>query len=193
MSFQLGAFLPGHPVQPIIVRYPHVHFDQSWGLISLAKLMFRMFTQFHNFMEVEYLPVVIPPDHKTQSPVHFAERTGQAMASALNVVQTSHSYGDLMLLMKAAELQQERPWSYMVEMARIESLFQISSLEAVDFLDKFISMNPDTRGCVKLHDFLRVLRLKACKLSEEIFGFLDLAKNGSITFKQFLFGVAYVI
>ncbi|PPE02769.1 hypothetical protein GOBAR_DD00184 [Gossypium barbadense] len=32
--------------------------------------------------------------------------TGQAMASALNVVQTSHSYGDLMLLMKAAELQQ---------------------------------------------------------------------------------------
>ncbi|GMI69664.1 LYSOPHOSPHATIDYLETHANOLAMINE ACYLTRANSFERASE2 [Hibiscus trionum] len=193
MSFQLGAFLPGHPVQPIIVRYPHVHFDQSWGLISLAKLMFRMFTQFHNFMEVEYLPVIMPPDNKIQSPVHFAERTGQAMASALNVVQTSHSYGDLMLLMKAAEVQQERPWSYMVEMARIESLFQISSLEAVDFLDKFLSMNPDTSGCVKLHDFLRVLRLKACKLSEEIFGFLDVEKNGSITFKQFLFGVAHVM
>ncbi|MFQ6636040.1 hypothetical protein Gotur_012780, partial [Gossypium turneri] len=34
-----------------------------------------------------------------------ADCTGQAMASALNVVQTSHSYGDLMLLMKAAELQ----------------------------------------------------------------------------------------
>ncbi|TYH73940.1 hypothetical protein E1A91_D05G351200v1 [Gossypium mustelinum] len=33
-------------------------------------------------------------------------KTGQAMASALNVVQTSHSFGDLMLLMKAAELQQ---------------------------------------------------------------------------------------
>nr|KJB33685.1 hypothetical protein B456_006G026300 [Gossypium raimondii] len=47
-------------------------------------------------------------------------KTSQAMASALNVVQTSHSYGDLMLLMKAAELQQV-PWSYMVEMARIES------------------------------------------------------------------------
>lgn len=83
MSFQLGAFIPGYPIQPVIVRYPHVHFDQSWydtflvcnfilvlslmvpykpcviwyailhrGNISLAKLMFRMFTQFHNFMEV---------------------------------------------------------------------------------------------------------------------------------------------
>ncbi|XP_012437628.1 lysophospholipid acyltransferase LPEAT2 isoform X1 [Gossypium raimondii] len=193
ISFQLGAFIPGHPIQPIIVRYPHVHFDQSWGLISLAKLMFRMFTQFHNYMEVEYLPIIMPPDNEKLSAVHFAERTGQAMASALNVVQTSHSYGDLMLLMKAAELQQERPWSYMVEMARIESLYHISSLEAVDFLDKFLSMNPDTSGCVKLHDFSRGLRLKACKLSEEIFGFLDVEKNGSITFKQFLFGVAHVM
>ncbi|KAH1073641.1 hypothetical protein J1N35_025969 [Gossypium stocksii] len=193
ISFQLGAFIPGHPIQPIIVRYPHVHFDQSWGLISLAKLMFRMFTQFHNYMEVEYLPIIVPPDNEKLSAVHFAERTGQAMASALNVVQTSHSYGDLMLLMKAAELQQERPWSYMVEMAKIESLYHISSLEAVDFLDKFLSMNPDTSGCVKLHDFSRGLRLKACKLSEEIFGFLDVEKNGSITFKQFLFGVAHVM
>ncbi|XVE86272.1 hypothetical protein DITRI_Ditri18aG0022100 [Diplodiscus trichospermus] len=83
ISFQLGAFIPGHLIQPIVVRYPHVNFDQSWGLISLAKLMFRMFTQFHNFME-----------------------TGQAMPSAFNVVQTSHSFGDLMLLMKAAQLQQ---------------------------------------------------------------------------------------
>ncbi|PPD81616.1 hypothetical protein GOBAR_DD21453 [Gossypium barbadense] len=55
---------------------------------------------------------------------YVCRQTGQAMASALNVVQTSHSYGDLMLLMKAAELQQERPWSYMVEMARIESIYR---------------------------------------------------------------------
>ncbi|KAB2002833.1 hypothetical protein ES319_D11G091600v1 [Gossypium barbadense] len=193
ISFQLGAFIAGHPIQPIIVRYPHVHFDQSWGFISLPKLMFRMFTQFHNFMEVEYLPLIMPSDHQKQNAVRFAERTGRAMASALNVVQTSHSYGDLMLLMKAAQLQQEKPWIYMVEMARIESLYHISSLEAVDFLDKFLSMNPDPSGCVKPHDFLRVLQLKACTLSEEIFGFLDVEKNGSITFKQFLFGSAHVL
>ncbi|PPR95480.1 hypothetical protein GOBAR_AA25188 [Gossypium barbadense] len=163
------------------------------GFISLPKLMFRMFTQFHNFMEVEYLPLIMPSDHQKQNAVRFAERTGRAMASALNVVQTSHSYGDLMLLMKAAQLQQDKPWSYMVEMARIESLYHISSLEAVDFLDKFLSMNPDPSGCVKPHDFLRVLQLKACTLSEEIFGFLDVEKNGSITFKQFLFGSAHVL
>ncbi|CAL5381887.1 unnamed protein product [Camellia sinensis] len=43
ISFQLGAFVPGYPLHSVIVRYPHVHFDHSWGNIDLGKLMFRMF------------------------------------------------------------------------------------------------------------------------------------------------------
>ncbi|KAJ0111334.1 hypothetical protein Patl1_00326 [Pistacia atlantica] len=230
ISFQLGAFIPGFPIQPVVVRYPHIHFDQSWGDISLAKLMFRMFTQFHNFMEIEYLPVVHPNENNKENAFHFAERTSHAIASALNVVQTSHSYGDLMLLNKASQSKQGKSSSYMVEMARVEStnsffykflvfrqnvmlrflsdkhstsyssflylvfqLFHISSLEAVDFLDKFLSMNPDSSGHVKLLDFLRVLRLKSCNLSQEIFGFIDVDKDGSITFKQFLYASAHVM
>ncbi|XP_062154698.1 lysophospholipid acyltransferase LPEAT2 [Alnus glutinosa] len=193
ISFQLGAFIPGYPIQPVIVRYPYIHFDQSWGNISLGKLMFRMFTQFHNFMEVEYLPVVSPLTSQKESAVHLAERTSHAIATALNVIQTSHSFGDLMLVMKASQSRQENPSSYMVEMARVESLFHISSLEAVDFLDKFLSMDPNPSGRVKFDDFLRVLRLKACTLSEEIFSFIDVEKSGTITFKQFLFGSAHVM
>ncbi|KAI9182651.1 hypothetical protein LWI28_027529 [Acer negundo] len=193
ISFQLGAFIPGYPIQPVVVRYPHIHFDQSWGNISLAKLMFRMFTQFHNFMEVEYLPVVFPSNNQKENALHFAEKTSHALASALNVVQTSHSYGDVMLYMRASQSKQEKASIYMVEMARVESLFHISSTEAVGFLDKFLSMNPDSSGCVKLSEFLRVLRLKPCTLSEEIFGFIDVDKNGSILFKQFLFASAHVM
>ncbi|XP_012083510.1 lysophospholipid acyltransferase LPEAT2 isoform X2 [Jatropha curcas] len=187
ISFQLGAFIPGFAIQPVIVRYPHVHFDQSWGHISLAKLMIRMFTQFHNFMEVEYLPIVSPLDNCKENPAHFAKRASHAIASALNVVQTFHSYGDLMLLMKASESNKEKPSSFMVEMAKVESLFHISSLEAVDFLDKFLSMNPNASGRVNFSDFVRVMRLRACPLSEEIFGFIDVEKSGSITFKQAMF------
>lgn len=193
ITFQLGAFIPGYPIQPVIVRYPYVHFDQSWGHISLVKLMFRMFTQFHNFMEVEYLPVVSPIENHKENAVHFAERTSHAIATALNVVQTSHSYGDLMLLTRASQTKQEHPSNYMVEMAKVEALFHINTLEAVEFLDKFLSMNPDPSGCVRIHDFLKVLRLKACALSEKIFGFVDVKKNGKITFRQFLFGSAHVM
>ncbi|GFP82311.1 lysophospholipid acyltransferase lpeat2 [Phtheirospermum japonicum] len=151
ISFQLGAFIPGYTVQPVIVRYPYVHFDQSWGNIAVAKLMFRMFTQFHNFMEVEYLPLVFPHENRKENAVHFAQRTGHVMASALNVAQTSHSYGDFMLLAKAAESQ----------------VLHLRALEAVDLLETYLSMNPDSSGHVELHGFLRALRLKPCGLSEK--------------------------
>ncbi|XP_015061312.1 lysophospholipid acyltransferase LPEAT2 [Solanum pennellii] len=193
ISFQLGAFIPGYPIQPVIVRYPHVHFDQSWGNVSLAMLMFRMFTQFHNFMEVEYLPVITPHENRKESAARLAQRTGHAVATALNVVQTSHSYGDVLLLSKALEANQENPSLYLVEMAGIEAEFHLSSLEAVDFLDVFLSMNPDSRGQVEIHHFLKVLRLKPSTLSEKIFGFIDVQKSGKITFKQFLVGSAHVL
>ncbi|KAK7292562.1 hypothetical protein RJT34_15413 [Clitoria ternatea] len=192
ISFQLGAFIPGRPIQPVVVRYPHVHFDQSWGELPLGKLMFRMFTQFHNFFEVEYLPVISPLDDK-ETAVHFRERVSRAMATAMNAVQTGHSYGDTMLHLKAQEAKQENASSYMVEMTKVTSLFHISSMEAVDFLDKFLAMNPDPSGRVQYHDFLRVLRLRACPLSEKIFALIDVEKSGTITFRQFLYGSGYVM
>ncbi|KAH1256190.1 Lysophospholipid acyltransferase LPEAT2 [Glycine max] len=172
----------------------HLSLDtqSSLGHVSLGKLMFRMFTQFHNFFEVEYLPVIYPLDDK-ETAVHFRERTSRDIATALNAVQTGHSYGDIMLHMKAQEAKQENPSSFMVEMTKVESLFHISSMEAVDFLDKFLAMNPDSSGRVQYHDFLRVLRLKACPLSAKIFSFIDVEKSGTITFRQFLYGSAHVM
>ncbi|XP_028095246.1 lysophospholipid acyltransferase LPEAT2-like [Camellia sinensis] len=54
-------------------------------------------------------------------------------------------------------------------------------------------MNPNSSGQVRIHDFFRVLRLKACNLSEKIFGVLDVEKKGKITFKKFLYGSAQVL
>ncbi|KAJ4952618.1 hypothetical protein NE237_029450 [Protea cynaroides] len=155
--------------------------------------MFRMFTQFHNFMEIEYLPIVSPLENQEESAVDFAERTSCNIASALNVVQTSHSYGDSLLLTKALESKLEKPSTYMVEMSNVKTLFNISTQEAVDFLDKFLSMNPDPSGRVKIHGFLRVLRLRESPLSEKIFRYLDVEKQGSVTFRQFFFGSAYIL
>uniref|UniRef100_A0A7N0SZ83 EF-hand domain-containing protein n=1 Tax=Kalanchoe fedtschenkoi TaxID=63787 RepID=A0A7N0SZ83_KALFE len=193
ISFQLGAFIPGYPIQPVVVRYPHVHFDQSWGLISLGKLMFRMFTQFHNFMEVEYLPVVYPQENHKEHAIRFAEKTSHAMASALNVVQTGHSYGDLLLLMKASQSNQKNLSNYLVEMAQVESVFHINTLEAMEFLEKFLSMSPDPSGRVHFNGFLKGVKLRPCTLSKKVFEFIDLENNGYIVFKQFLCASAHVM
>ncbi|KAL9245314.1 hypothetical protein vseg_018979 [Gypsophila vaccaria] len=193
LSFQMGAFVPGYPIQPVVVRYPYVHFDQSWGNISLGKLMFRMFTQFHNFMEVEYLPVVPPPQNKKEDVSSFAKRTSNAMATALNVVQTSYGYGDMLLLNKAVEMKKENPSRYMAELAHAGLSYRINTTEALEFMDKFLSMNPDNNCCAKIDGFISALRLKHCGLSEEIFAFVDFERNGKINFRQFLLASTRVL
>ncbi|KAK1303110.1 Lysophospholipid acyltransferase LPEAT2 [Acorus calamus] len=155
--------------------------------------MFRMFTQFHNFMEVEYLPVITPTKDNQENAIHFAERTSHVLAGALNVLQTSHSYGDWMLLTKAAKLGLDKATEYTVEMAWVESSFNVSTSEALDFLDKFLSMKPNARGHVNIHGFSAVLRLGLCPYTEKIFYFLDVERCGYITFRQFLLGSAHVL
>eukprot|EP01018_Ginkgo_biloba_P018853 Gb_21577 [translate_table: standard] len=193
ISFQLGAFIHSFPVQPVIIRYPHVHFDQSWGNISLLKLMFRMFTQFHNFMEVEYLPVIFPSTSKSESPLHFAQKVSYAMSRSLNVVQTEHSYSDLMLASRASEIGVDPPSSYIVGMAKLERSFRLSMAEAIGFLDRFAAMGPDQSGCVNMDNFLLVLGLQRNSFSEQIFRYIDVEGQGAITFREFLFASTHIL
>uniref|UniRef100_A0A804U758 Phospholipid/glycerol acyltransferase domain-containing protein n=1 Tax=Zea mays TaxID=4577 RepID=A0A804U758_MAIZE len=192
ISFQHGAFIPGYPVQPVVVRYPHVHFDQSWGNISLLKLMFKMFTQFHNFMEVEYLPVVYPPEIKQENALHFAEDTSYAMARALNVLPTSYSYGDSMIMARAIEAGKVNGSNYMVEMAWVKDIYGVSTAEAMDLLEHFLAMNPDNDGRVKAQDFWAHFGLDCSPLCKKIFHYFDLGIKESITFRQFLVGCAHL-
>eukprot|EP00252_Welwitschia_mirabilis_P009083 TRINITY_DN2137_c0_g1_i1.p1 TRINITY_DN2137_c0_g1~~TRINITY_DN2137_c0_g1_i1.p1 ORF type:complete len:555 (-),score=78.18 TRINITY_DN2137_c0_g1_i1:77-1741(-) len=191
ISFRIGAFLHGVPIQPVVIRYPHVHFDQSWGTISLVKLMFRMFTQFHNFMEVEYLPVIFPEPGR--EPAVFAKKVRNEISKTLNVVQTEHSYGDVILVTKASDIGLLGASSYMVEMANLERVLHLSIQEALGFLDKYIVLGPDESGRVNMENFLLEFGLGKCKLAEQIFGFIDSEKEGMISFKQYLYVTAYLV
>lgn len=191
--FQLGAFMPGLPVQPVILRYPFVHFDNSWGNISILKLLFRMLTQFHNFIEIEYLPVIFPSQREKDHAAFFAKKVKNVMARAMNVAETNHSYGDLILSTKASELNLSPTSAYMVEMATMEKLFHISTHEAKDFLEKFGAMYPSNSGCVTEDQFLEALELPRTMFSKKIFGFFEKEDEGCITFREFLAGSAFIL
>lgn len=191
--FQLGAFMPGLPVQPVILRYPHVHFDNSWGKVSILKLIYRMLTQFHNFIEVEYLPVVFPSPREKSHPSLFARKVKNIMAKALNAAETNHSYGDLILSTKASELKLSPAASYMVEMAVMEKLFHISTHESTEFLEKFAAMDTSHSGHVTEDQFFGALELPKTVFSKQIFAFFEENEEGSITFREFLAGSAFIL
>jgi lysophosphatidylcholine acyltransferase/lyso-PAF acetyltransferase len=55
ITFRGGPFAPGVPVQPVVVRFPHVHYDPCWvqGGPGMAMIFYRLCCQFHNFVEGE--------------------------------------------------------------------------------------------------------------------------------------------
>ncbi|KAH7433311.1 hypothetical protein KP509_07G063300 [Ceratopteris richardii] len=191
--FQLGAFMPGLPVQPVVLRYPYVHFDNSWGRTSILKLVWRMLSQLHNFMEVEYLPVIYPTSREKDHPALFAKKVKRVMAKALNVPSTSHSYSDLILSTKLKEPKNDDFASYMVEMAKMEKLFHITTRESAVLLEKFQALDTNCSGRLTESQFLDALDLPKTTISQQIFGFFNKEDEGSISFREFLAGSAFIL
>ncbi len=72
ISFKTGAFSPGLPVQPMIVRYPHKHVNPCWAdQGGPLVVLFHLMTQFVNYMEVRrvflLLSFFIPENHSKLS------------------------------------------------------------------------------------------------------------------------------
>ncbi|KAH7447301.1 hypothetical protein KP509_01G100800 [Ceratopteris richardii] len=182
--FQLGAFTPGLPVQPVVLRYPFVHFDNSWGRISAVQLLWRMLSQLHNFMEVEYLPVIYPSAKEREHPTLFAKKVKHVMAKALNVPSTEHSHGDLILSMKMRDPKENCLTSYMVEMAKMEKLFRITTRESAVLLQKFQGLNTDCSGILTEDQFVEALDFPNTDFLHQIFRFFDKDEEGSISFRE---------
>jgi lysophosphatidylcholine acyltransferase/lyso-PAF acetyltransferase len=108
------------------------------------------------------------------------------MAKALNVPETEHTHGDLMLTVKAQELELPSTTNWMLEMGRIEQLFKLSTKQVKGLLEKFASMKPTSSGEVSLDRFLEVLDLPRCYFSEQIFHLLDPSGTGFMTFQEFV-------
>ncbi|XP_063723676.1 lysophosphatidylcholine acyltransferase 1-like [Symsagittifera roscoffensis] len=96
ISFKTGAFQPGVPVQPVVVRWPNYFDCVTWAFVgpSVYKLIWLQMCQPITFVEVEYLPVYIPSEEEKENPTLFANNVRQVMASALKIPVRNYSHRD---------------------------------------------------------------------------------------------------
>ncbi|XP_054619724.1 lysophosphatidylcholine acyltransferase 1 isoform X2 [Dunckerocampus dactyliophorus] len=94
--FKAGAFIPGFPVQPVVLRYPNKLDTTSWTWRGPGafKILWLTLCQPHNSMEVEYLPVYTPSDEEKENPSLFASNVRKIMAKALELPLTDLSFED---------------------------------------------------------------------------------------------------
>eukprot|EP00276_Gloeochaete_wittrockiana_P025284 CAMPEP_0184370300 /NCGR_PEP_ID=MMETSP1089-20130417/162742_1 /TAXON_ID=38269 ORGANISM="Gloeochaete wittrockiana, Strain SAG46.84" /NCGR_SAMPLE_ID=MMETSP1089 /ASSEMBLY_ACC=CAM_ASM_000445 /LENGTH=175 /DNA_ID=CAMNT_0026712881 /DNA_START=517 /DNA_END=1044 /DNA_ORIENTATION=- len=92
--FSTGAFRSGKPVRIIALRYPSKHFCMAWESINVFVHIFRMLTQFRNYVEVIHLPTYVPSTEEKNDLNLYAENVRKFMAEKLSLRCTDHTYKD---------------------------------------------------------------------------------------------------
>ncbi|XP_033987065.1 lysophosphatidylcholine acyltransferase 1-like [Trematomus bernacchii] len=94
--YKAGAFIPGLPVQPVVLRYPNKldTITWTWQGPGAFKLLWLTLCQLHNPMEIEYLPIYTPSKEEKENPVLFASNVRKLMAKALELPLIDLSFDD---------------------------------------------------------------------------------------------------
>ncbi|KAK3242743.1 hypothetical protein CYMTET_47592 [Cymbomonas tetramitiformis] len=83
LKFRSGAFVAGKPVYPIVLRYPFRFKSPYYGSSSIFNAAHRILCQFHNSMEVTFLPQYFPNEAELKDPKLYAENVRQLMRSEM--------------------------------------------------------------------------------------------------------------
>ncbi|TRY71521.1 hypothetical protein TCAL_00227 [Tigriopus californicus] len=101
MSFKPGAFYPGKPVQPVLIRYPNRLDTVTWTwnqTHGALKIMWLTMSQLFSQAELEFLPVYTPTDEEKADPKLFARNVRQVMAEALGVPTSNMTFEEVKAL-----------------------------------------------------------------------------------------------
>jgi len=105
ITFRLGAFIPGVPVQPVIIRYDNCYDTVTWtweGIPAWKAIVFSL-SQFRINHSVEFLPPYSPSEEEIAKPQLFANNVRAVMAARMGVPVTDCSYYDYLRINKAEQ------------------------------------------------------------------------------------------
>uniref|UniRef100_T1J518 EF-hand domain-containing protein n=1 Tax=Strigamia maritima TaxID=126957 RepID=T1J518_STRMM len=193
IQFKPGAFYPGVPVQPVCIKYPNRLDTITWTWEGPGpwRSVWLSLCQFHNFLEIEFLPVHVPSPEEIKDPKLFAENVRQKMADALGLQVADYSYDDCRLMSKAA--QKNLPYERgLVEIQKLRSKLGLELRGVEDELSKYAKIASGADGLVTVEDFAAYLGLPVSGPLKELFFLYDTEGTGKIDFRQYLIGLSVI-
>lgn len=103
LRFRTGAFVPGEPVLPILLKYENRFFNPAWGIVADERIHFvRALCQFRKRVDVLVLPPYFPSDEEKRDAALFAGNVRRICAEALGVpLRDDQGYEEFAALLKA--------------------------------------------------------------------------------------------
>jgi lysophosphatidylcholine acyltransferase / lyso-PAF acetyltransferase len=169
VTFKNGAFIPGKPVQPIVLRYPNSHYDPHWTPeIAEANLFYRFLSQFVNHAEIEVLEPYTPNEEEKKNPTLYASNVQKYMAKHLGVPATTHSFQDALLLTTASKIYKrnfELNFTIHDMIQQYGLKFEKEQNDFEDLLKMFSNIDKNRDGKIDYEEFKETI-IELSKLTE---------------------------
>uniref|UniRef100_A0A7N6BH16 EF-hand domain-containing protein n=1 Tax=Anabas testudineus TaxID=64144 RepID=A0A7N6BH16_ANATE len=200
ITFKQGAFIPGVPVQPVLIRYPNELVNDSHPAshrcIGTLYTLTRFSLSFHVIFissspcsALQFLPPHIPTEEEKKCPALFANRVRETMAKALGVPVTDHTYEDCRLMISAGELTLPME-AGLVEFTKISRKLHLKWDNVRKELESFAAMASSCKGGrITVEEFAGFLKLPVSPALEELFSLFDRNGDGTIDFREYVIGV----
>ena len=93
LPFKTGAFLPGVPVQPLLIKYNNKYDTVTWAWkgIGAFQLVLLTLSQPYTRVTLRYLPVYYPNQEEKEDSRLFAKNVNHYMAKELGIEVSKHT------------------------------------------------------------------------------------------------------
>jgi lysophosphatidylcholine acyltransferase/lyso-PAF acetyltransferase len=185
IQFKSGAFLPGVPVQPVLIKYPNRFDSITWTFDGpqVLKTWWWTMSQFTNYCELEFLPVYTPSEEEKADVSLYANNVRQVMAEAMGVPVTDYVFEDGLEMSKINTLKLSEK---LKNIARLRTELKLTSLMEMNIIKNMLS--DETFARLTLEEFTVKMNLVGStpKVVEDLFKLFNLSGEGRIDLREYL-------
>ncbi|XP_060047108.1 lysophosphatidylcholine acyltransferase 1 [Erinaceus europaeus] len=180
ITFKPGAFIPGVPVQPVVLRYPNSldTITWTWQGPGALKILWLTLCQPHSRVEIEFLPVYSPSEDEKRDPALYARNVRRVMADALGVPITDYTFEDCQLALAGGPLRLPAD-TCLLEFARLVRGLGLKPEKLELELDQ-LSEDARRGPSLDLSGFAAFLGLPVSDALEDVFSLFDEAGRGKV-------------
>nr|XP_021542768.1 lysophosphatidylcholine acyltransferase 1-like [Neomonachus schauinslandi] len=194
ITFKPGAFIPGVPVQPVALRYPNKldTITWTWQGPGALKILWLTLCQFHNRVEIEFLPVYSPSEEEKKDPALYASNVRRVMAEALGISVTDYTFEDCQLALAEGQLRLPAD-TCLLEFARLVRGLGLKPETLEKDLDKYSkSAKMQKGGNLGLPEFAEYLGVPVSDTLEDMFSLFDESGEGRMDPREYVVALSVV-